>query len=221
MSDYAEPAYERDGSIAAIVTQVREDINEMKKTWDVTPPTAGEPFNFQSATRVLENDLTHLHDAIVTMSQICIDRLGGIYEDLNKMSTEVQEVDGVLAVIKDSSGAVFLDDSARGQVLPQQKPKLESFKPKAYSDYLFFPSSGVTINMNTLNGIGATANELAQGEGIDKLIVPTSQSPKQKPWSKREDYFVMTRELEQASLARRASAPSAATPVASVRRPTQ
>ncbi|OHS99481.1 hypothetical protein TRFO_08434 [Tritrichomonas foetus] len=149
-----------------------------------------QPFNSIIAKQDLEMNLQLLHDFIVGMSKICVDRVTAINEKLEKYESEVRETDGLLTVIKDSTGTMFLEQlsqDVKPELLPNKIPEVNNEMTEIPP--FQFPGNGYTINMRTLDRLGAKVENMSKH--MLPLIIPVVNGNNRQPlWGKLDDYFV-------------------------------
>ena len=182
------------------INNIINKVQQISKQNQIDSDSVNISTNPATRNGLLERDLKVLHDSIISMSKICIDRLNNIEANLSKIKNEVETADGFLTVIKDSAGvaqmAAFSKSVPKGTFTRPADPfPILSGKPQVK-----FPGMGGRINIQVLDTVGLQIREDAN---FDKqLIVPYNiySGERPKPWGKRSDFFQVRGQNERSSM---------------------
>jgi hypothetical protein len=147
----------------------------------------------------VHDELWHLQTMITNIHNEYMERISGCTEVIKNMESEVNEISGILALMKDVTGSICLHEVvSSSHSMLSSKPKTFRTRNRTFAPQLIeFPKLPFSINMYTLNGIGYDVSDDYSKNGPQKpLIIPVWRRDQKKfrSWSKVGDYLLLGNE---------------------------
>ena len=127
-----------------------------------------------------------LQDTIVSLSKHCIDTLADCNDQFLAMSDQVNAVEGLMHIVKDSVGnkSQFHGNECNYT----SNADILNVEQKG-STAISIPTGNFDISLGVLSDIGHKSESLGQGGPLIRKIKANTEEV--QPWTKQADYFLM------------------------------
>lgn len=139
---------------------------------------------------LLTNEMKSFQEKILEMSKACLNDINGFINDLDEMTSTVNEMEGSIKIVKNKKGN---ESIAEGFEPPpcEDAPQFQSAETGENTSEIQLPTGDYVLNFSALDQIGQTVECVANGEEgmpLVREIKPGEKTP--TLWSRFEDYFV-------------------------------